>query len=428
MNISLKILFSVITLSMGVSAVNANQDKVIVFTGARILPITSPPIDNGTIILKNDKILAVGKDIAIPANARVVDATGKVIMPGIVDTHSHVGASGDTNERSKKVNPELRILDSFNPSDPKIKVALAGGITTVNVMPGSGNVIGGQTIYIKLTGDTVDDMLVPGSIGGMKFANGTNPKGEKAPNTRMATAAMAREAFYKAKAYIDKRNAAAKDPKKDPPEFDIGNQAMAEILEGKRILHFHSHRMDDIATVLRLKKEFGFRLVIQHGTESYKLADMLANTKDVYVSHILIDSHGGKHETMELRIDGAAILEKAGVKLALHSDDGVIDSRFLIRTAGLAMRGGLSRQGALEALTINGAKMLDLADSVGSLEVGKDADLAIFDGDPLSLYSKVLETWINGEKVYDFTDPKQRLFATGGYLIADRYLELEKGE
>jgi imidazolonepropionase-like amidohydrolase len=155
---------------------------------------------------------------------------------------------------------------------------------------------------------------------------------------------------------------------------------------------------------------------------------MIAGLDDVYVSHILLDSHGGKHETMGLRIDGAATLEKAGVKLALHSDDGVIDSRFLIRTAGLAMRGGLSREGALKALTINGAEMLDLADRVGSLEVGKDADLAIFDGDPLSLYSKVLETWINGEQVYSRSEPKQRLYATGGYLIADRYLTLEKSK
>jgi imidazolonepropionase-like amidohydrolase len=428
MNKSAKLLFSVVTLFSSVAALHANESQVIAFTGAQLLPITSAPIESGTIIIKDNKILALGKNIDIPANAKIIDVTGKVIMPGIVDTHSHVGAPGDTNERSKKVNPELRILDSFNPSDPKIHVALAGGITTANVMPGSGNVIGGQTIYIKLTGDTVDDMLVPGSIGGMKFANGTNPKGDKAPNTRMATAAMAREAFYKAKAYVDKKNAAAKDDKKDAPEFDIGNEAMAEILEGRRIIHFHSHRMDDIATVLRLKKEFGFRLVIQHGTESYKLADMLANTEDVYVSHILIDSHGGKHETMELRIDGAAILEKAGVKLALHSDDGVIDSRFLIRTAGLAMRGGLSREGALKSLTINGAKMLDLEDKVGSLEEGKDADLVIFDGDPLSLYSNVLETWIDGEKVYDRSNPKDRVYATGGYRIADRYIALKEAE
>ncbi|MGS2721660.1 amidohydrolase [Paraglaciecola aestuariivivens] len=428
MNKRLKLLFSFIAVFSSISPTHAEDDKIIAFTGATILPITSAPIKSGTIIIKNAKILALGTDIDIPANATVIDATGKVIMPGIVDTHSHVGASGDTNERSKKLNPELRILDSFNPSDPKIRVALAGGITTVNVMPGSGNVIGGQTIYIKLKGDTVDEMLVPGSIGGMKFANGTNPKGDKAPNTRMATAAMAREAFYQAKSYIEKKNAAEKNRKKDAPDFDLGKEAMAEVLAGKRILHFHSHRMDDIATVLRLKKEFGFRLVIQHGTESYKLAKMLANLDDVYVSHILIDSHGGKHETMELRIDGAAILEKAGVPLALHSDDGVIDSRFLIRTAGLAMRGGLSREGALKSLTINGAYMLDLADLVGSLEAGKDADLAIFDGDPLSLYSNVLETWINGEKVYDRSNPKDRLYATGGYRIADRYLELTEGE
>jgi imidazolonepropionase-like amidohydrolase len=422
----IRILLSALALVSVSGLANANQDEIIAITGARLLPITSEPIDGGTIVLKDGKIHAIGKDINIPSGATVIDATGKVIMPGIVDTHSHVGASGDTNERSKKLNPEMRLLDSFNPADPKIIVALAGGITTANVMPGSGNVVGGQTIYIKMTGDTVDEMIVDGSIGGMKFANGTNPKGDKAPTTRMATASMAREALYEAKAYLEKKQAAAKSRKIDPPEFNLGHEAMAEILEGKRILHFHSHRADDIVTVLRLKKEFGFRLVIQHGTESYKIAKMIAGMDDVYVSHILLDSHGGKHETMELVIDGAAKLEQAGVKLALHSDDGVIDSRFLIRTAGLAMRGGLSRDAALKSLTIYGAEMLDLTDRVGSLEVGKDADLAIFDGDPLSLYSNVLETWIEGEKVYDRSIPKHRLFATGGYLIADRYLALEE--
>jgi imidazolonepropionase-like amidohydrolase len=428
MNTRKKLLLGVVSLMASMSLVHANEANITAFTNADLLPITSAPIEGGTIVLKDGKIHAIGKDIAIPSGATIIDATGKVIMPGIVDTHSHLGAAGDINERSKKVNPEMRVLDSFNPADPRIKVALAGGITVANVMPGSGNVIGGQTIYIKLAGDTVEEMLIPGSIGGMKFANGTNPKGDKAPNTRMATAAMAREAFYNAKTYQEKKKADAKSRKVAPPEFDLGNEAMVEILEGKRILHFHSHRMDDIVTVLRLQKEFGFRLVIQHGTESYKLADMLAGLEDVYVSHILIDSHGGKHETMELRIDGAATLEKAGVKLALHSDDGVIDSRFLIRTAGLAMRGGLSREGALTALTINGAHMLDIADRVGSLEVGKDADLAIFDGDPLSVYSNVLETWINGEQVYNRSNPKHKLFATGGYRISDRYLALEGGE
>lgn len=424
----IKIIISTASLLLASATSHAQQYETIAITGATLMPITSPDIENGTIILKDGKIHSIGKNITIPSDATVIDASGKVIMPGIVDTHSHVGASGDTNERSKKMNPEMRLIDSFNPSDPRIKVALAGGITTANVMPGSGNVIGGQTIYIKYKGDTVDDMIIDGSIGGMKFANGTNPKGDKAPTTRMATASMARTAFYEAKAYLEKKQAAEKSRKKEPPTYDIGKEALAEILTGERILHFHSHRMDDIVTTLRLKEEFGFRLVIQHGTESYKLADMLAGVEDVYVSHIVLDSHGGKHETMELRLDGASKLEQAGVKLALHSDDGVIDSRFLIRTAGLAMRGGLSRKGALESLTINGAYMLDLQDRVGSLEVGKDADLAIFDGDPLSLYTKVLETWIEGEKVYDRSNPKHKLFATGGYRIADRYLALEEGE
>lgn len=418
-----------LSLLLVVAPVTLAKDDIVAITGAKLLPITSDPIENGTIVLKNGKIHAIGASVSIPKGARVIDASGKVIMPGIVDTHSHLGVGGDSNERSKKLNPEMRILDSFNPQDPRIKVAVAGGVTTANVMPGSGNIVGGQTIYVKLNGDTVDDMLVPGSIGGMKFANGTNPKSSsKAPTTRMATAAMARAAFYKAKAYQDKKKAAKKSSKNKAPDFDLGNEAMVEILEGKRILHHHTHRMDDITTVLRLKKEFGFRLVIQHGIESYKLADMIAGMDDVYVSHIIVDSHGGKEEAIGVRLDGAAVLEKAGVKVALHSDDGIIDSRFLIRTAGLAMRGGMSYEGALKALTINAAEMMDLQDRVGSLEKGKDADLVIFDGDPLSLYSNVLQTWIDGQLVYDRADPKQKLYATGGYRVADRYLALQGGE
>ena len=424
----LLLMLGVLTILGSSHSIFAKDHAVVAFTGPRLLPITSEPIENGTILIKDGKIAAIGTDVKIPEGAEVIDATGHTIMPGIVDTHSHVAAMGDTNERSKKINPEMRLLDSFNPSDERIKVALSGGITTANVMPGSGNVIGGQTIYIKLRGNTVDEMLIPGSVGGMKFANGTNPKGDKAPNTRMATAAMARTALYEAKEYLAKKEAAKKSRKKEAPDFDIGKEAMAQLLTGERMLHHHTHRMDDIATVLRLKKEFGFRLVIQHGTESYKLADMIAGMDDVYVSHIVIDSHGGKHEAMELMLSGAAKLEKAGVKLALHSDDWVIDSRFLLRAAGLAMRGGLSEEGALKALTINGAEMLDIADRVGSLEVGKDADLVLFDGHPLSVYSHVQQTWIDGHKVYDRSIPKHKLYATGGYRIADRYPELKGGE
>jgi imidazolonepropionase-like amidohydrolase len=398
------------------------------FTNVRILPITAAPIENGVVLFDGGKITALGPagSVDIPGDARVLDLAGHTVMPGIVDTHSHLGVQGDSNERSDPMNPQMRILDAFWSADPRIKVAVAGGVTTANVMPGSGNVMGGQTIYVKLRGATVEDMLVPGSIGGLKMANGENPKGRgarsgKAPGTRMAVAALARQRFYDAIAYGEKKAAAEDSRRVDAPETDLALEALLEVLDGRRIVHHHTHRTDDIMTVLRLQEEFGFRLVIQHGIEAWKLADELAQRGPAMVSYILVDSQGGKQEALNTSLNGAAILEQAGLEIALHSDDWIIDSRFLVRTAALAVRGGMSREGALRALTINGARMMDLEDRVGSLEVGKDADFVVFDGDPLSIYTHVQQTWIDGVRHFDRSDPEQRLYATGGYRVADRY-------
>ncbi len=406
----------------------ATAAEVTVLTGAKLIPITSEPIENGTLIIRDGRIEAIGAadTVKVPKDAEVIDLSGHVIMPGIVDTHSHLGVAGDHGESSSTTNPQLRILDSFWAADPRIKVAVAGGITTANVMPGSGNVIGGQTIYIKLHGETVEDMLVEGSIGGMKMANGENPKGRgerasKAPVTRMATAAIARQAFYDAIDYGRKKKAAADNRKIDPPDMDLGKEALLEVLDGRRTVHHHTHRSDDIMTVMRLQEEFGFRLVIQHGLESYKLAEELARRGDTQVSYAIVDSPGGKQEANDVRLDGASLLEAAGLNIALHSDDWIIDSRFLLRTAGLAVRGGMSREGALRALTINPARMLDLDDRLGSLDVGKEADLVVLDGDPFSVYTHVQSTWIDGVKRFDRNNPDDRLYATGGHAVADRY-------
>jgi imidazolonepropionase-like amidohydrolase len=396
------------------------------FINARLLPISQAPIEGGTLVVTDGRIAAIGAagEVSVPDEATVIDLEGHVVMPGIVDTHSHLGVLGDVNE-GQAVTPELRILDSFWASDPRIRVAVSGGITTANVMPGSGSVMSGQTIYIKLRGDTVEDMLVPGSVGGLKMANGENPKGRgerasKSPSTRMAIAALARQKFYDAMAYGEKKAAAEKSRKVDPPATDLGLEALLEVLDGTRVVHHHTHRSDDIMTVLRLQEEFGFRLVIQHGVESWKVAEELA-ARDIDVSYILVDSPGGKQEAYNARLEGAATLEQAGLDIALHSDDWIVDSRFLLRAAALAVRGGMSREGALEALTINPARMMDLDERIGTLEVGKDADLVVFDGDPLSIYTHVQQTWIDGVKEYDRSNPDDRLYATGGYRVADRY-------
>jgi imidazolonepropionase-like amidohydrolase len=421
------------------AAQSAHDENVLVVQGARILPITTPPIAQGVLVIKGGKIVAVGEagKVQIPAGARIQDATGKVIMPGIVDSHSHIGIDGnptvsdsqDANEGSSPVQPGLRALDAIDPADPNIRMATSGGITTANIMPGSGNVMGGQTAYVKLRGTTMEQMLIPGTLGGMKMANGTNPKGYgtrgQAPMTRMEEAALARGIFVKAQQYKDKWDAyakavAAKDKNAKEPDHDLGLDAVVQVLNGKRIVHNHTHRADDVMTVLRLSDEFHYRVVVHHGTESCEVADELAK-RHIGVSFTMIDSPGGKPETINFSISCPARLEKAGVKVAFNTDDPITNSRLLLRSAALGVRGGMSEDAALKGLTIYPAEMLDLESRVGSLEVGKDADFIVLSGAPLSVYTHVIETWIEGEKVFDRNNPADLRYATGGFGVVGRY-------
>ncbi|RMG67317.1 MAG: amidohydrolase, partial [Calditrichaeota bacterium] len=256
----------------------AQQRPALVLTGARIYPVSSPPIERGTIVIREGKIEAIGpaESVAIPEGASVVHLEGKVVIPGLVDTHSHIGiypspmvpAHADGNEMTGPVQSALRALDAVWPDDPRIRMARAGGITTANIMPGSGNVMGGQTIYVKLRGHTVEDMLIEkdGVYGGMKMANGENPKRSygsrnQAPATRMAITALQRKQFLRARQYWKKWQDYQKKRKKDrsvqPPERDLDLEQVVEILQGKRIVHFHTHRADDIMTAMRLADEFG---------------------------------------------------------------------------------------------------------------------------------------------------------------------------
>ena len=420
-------------------AQSAQDQSVLVVRGARILPITSPPIAQGVLVIQGGKIVAVGEagKVSIPAGARIQDAGGKVIMPGIVDSHSHIGIMGnptvadsqDGNEGSGPVQPGLRALDAINPADPNIRIATSGGITTANIMPGSGNVMGGQTAYVKLRGATMEQMLIPGTIGGMKMANGTNPKGYgsrgQGPMTRMEEAALARGIYQKAQQYKAKWDAyakavAAKDKTAKEPDHDLGLDAVVQVLDGKRIVHNHTHRADDVMTVLRLADEFHYRVVVHHGTESCEVADELAK-RHIGVSYTMIDSPGGKPETINVSLSCPARLEKAGVKVAFNTDDPITNSRMLLRSAALAVRGGMSEDAALKGLTIYPAEMLDLEHRVGSLEMGKDADFLVLSGAPLSVYTHVQETWIEGEKVFDRGNPVDLRYATGGFQVIGRY-------
>ncbi|MFO0807149.1 MAG: amidohydrolase family protein [Gemmataceae bacterium] len=400
------------------------QERPLAFVGGRILPVVGPTIEDGVLVVHKGKIIAVGnRSTPIPGDAIVETVSGAVIIPGLVDTHSHVGifqrptvpAHADGNESTGPVQPGLRAIDAVWPDDPGIRMAQAGGVTTANIMPGSGNVIGGATIYVKLRGTTVEAMRIADTVGGLKMANGENPKGYgrkgQAPATRMKVAALQREQFLKARDYLAKK---AKTP---PPDVDLALETLVEVLERKRTVHFHSHRADDLMTAVRLSEEFGFELVIQHGTEAYRVADELAKRK-FPVSLTLVDSPGGKHETSALIEENAAILDKAGVRIAINTDDYITESRFFLRSGALAVRGGLSEAAALRALTLNPATMMHLEKRIGSLEPGKDADFAILTGSPFSVYTQVLATYIEGAKVYDRA--KDGVYQTGGFAIADK--------
>lgn len=410
------------------------QSRPIAFINARIIPVVGQPIEQGILLVQNGKITAVGdaRTVRPAADVQTVDMAGKVIMPGLVDSHSHIG-EGSGADSSSAIQPDVRLLDGINSRAASLQRAQAGGITTVNVMPGSGHLDSGQTLYLKLRDDAtkIDDLLIYDKdgkyMGGIKFANGTNSiraGGGNFPGTRAKSAALVREQFIKAQEYRDKIKKAGPDASKLPAR-DLAMEALVEVLDGKRVVHFHTHRSDDIMTVLRLQKEFGFRLVLQHVSEGWKVADEIAKAK-VPASVILIDSPGGKLETMDIRFETPAVLDKAGALVGFHTDDYITDSRLFLRSAALAVRAGMSREKALYGLTMANAIMLDLRDRVGSLEAGKDADFIVLSGDPLSVYTHVQQTWVEGKKVFDRSDPKDYLIAVGGNGAAtDRSTQID---
>jgi imidazolonepropionase-like amidohydrolase len=417
---SLRFLTGAALFALALGPAPFGRAEPIAFENARLIPVDAPEIESGVLLIEDGKIVAVGPaaDVGIPPGARRIDASGKTIMPGLVCTHSHLGGIGGA-DGSAPIQPDVRVSDSINIRAPGFRRAVAGGLTTLNLMPGSGHLLSGQTIYVKLRdAGTIEEAAIrnpDGSIaGGLKMANGTNSmRAAPFPGTRGKSAALVREQFIKAREYQAKCERFADDPEKRPAR-DLGLECLAEALSGKRVIHHHTHRHDDIMTVLRLQREFGFRVVLHHVSEGWRVAEEIA-AAGAPCSVILVDSPGGKLEAANLIFETGGVLERAGVLTAYHTDDWITDSRVFLRMAALGVRAGMSREGALASVTLAGAKMLDLEERIGSLTPGKDADFAILSGDPFSVYTKIEQTWVEGNQVFDRADPNDRLYAVGGY-------------
>lgn len=377
----------------------------------KVYTMAGDVIETGTVLIEDGKITAVGADIEVPAGAEVIDATGKIVTPGIIDAHTHLGIGEesygwegrDYNEASNPVTPQLRAIDAINPEDEGFKDAIKGGITTVMTGPGSANVLGGENLVLKTYGQTVDEMIVVNPCG-IKGAFGENPKRfygtrglPQAPVTRMATAYLMREALVKAQNYLNKVEQAEKDGK--PVERDLVQESVARLLKKEIPLRAHAHRHDDIMTILRIAKEFDINVTLEHCTEGHKIADYIADAGVPAVVGPSLTARS-KVELKDKTFKTPWVLTQAGVKVALMTDHPVIPVQYLPICAGLAVREGLPEMEAMKAITINAAEILGVADRVGSLEAGKDADVVIFNGHPLETMSRVEKVLINGEVVH----------------------------
>lgn len=380
---------------------------MLALTNGRILTMSGQDYERGTVLVRQDKILAVGDRIAIPDGTEVIDVRGQTIMPGLIDAHCHLGIyeeiyrieGNDANETSNPLTPELRAVDGINPFDRGFQDALAGGVTCVGVCPGSANVIGGACTAVKTFGSVVDHMIVK-EITGMKVAFGENPKrvyGEqkKMPVTRMAVAAMLRQKLAQARAYLQKKAGAAGTP----VEVDYGLEQLALVLQQEIPLRAHAHRADDIMTALRLAKEFQVPLVIEHCTEGHLIVDELRAAGVPAVVGPSLTSRA-KVELKERTFKTPSLLSQAGVKVAICTDHPEVPVQYLSLCAALAVREGMEEREALKAITVHAAEILGIEHRVGSLAPGKDADLIVVDGSILEVKSRVKMVLVNGKEAW----------------------------
>ena len=396
----------------------------LVIRNVNLMTAAGPMIRNGMIAIVDGKIVAVGQTVTVPTGATVIDGAGKYVTPGIIDTHSHLGVypapgtqgNSDGNEATNPVTPYVWAEHSVWPQDPQFPRNLAGGVTTLQVLPGSANLIGGRSVVLKVVPSrTVQGMKFPGAKYGLKMACGENPKRvyqNRGPSTRMGNVAGYRTAWINAEAYRRRWDKWNKDHKGDPPARDLGNETLAEVLRGNILVHNHCYRADEMAQMIDIAKEFGYKIrAFHHGVEAYKIADILA--RDSIGTSLWADWGEFKMEALDGIKANIALNSIAGGKVAVHSDDPSGSQR-LNQEAAKAMAAGIAagipitEDMAIKWITINPAWQLGLDDKIGSLEAGKNGDIILWSGDPFSVYSRPEKVWIDGAMMYDRLDPKEQ--------------------
>jgi imidazolonepropionase-like amidohydrolase len=399
---------------------------MIAITNGKVITITQGTLESGTVLVEDGRIVAVGEEVEIPEGAEVYDASGKVVMPGLIDAHCHVGLfpegigwdHSDGNEMTDPITPHLRALDAVHPEDQAFKELVAAGVTTVLTGPGSGNLIGGQWVCLKTVPKPSVEQMVLLEPAGMKMALGENPKrvyGEqkKAPSTRMGNAATLRTALVDAQNYLEKwrryevdladyrakveaGDEDEEEPK--PPERDLKLEALGKVLRREMKARVHAHRADDMLTAIRIAEEFDLDLTLEHATEGYKIAGVLAE-KGIPVTAGPILFSREKYELKDMTPKNPGVMSKAGVKVAIQTDE-MSAVKYLTINAALAVREGMTEEEALKAITINPAEIIGVADRVGSLEVGKDADLVVFSGHPFDYRTVAELVLVDGQVAY----------------------------
>jgi imidazolonepropionase-like amidohydrolase len=399
---------------------------MIAITNGKVMTITQGTLEPGTVLVEGGRIVAVGQEVVVPEDAEVYDASGKVVMPGLIDAHCHAGLfpdgigreHSDGNELTDPITPHLRALDAVHPEDKAFKELVSAGVTTILTGPGSGNLIGGQWICVKTAPKPSVEQMILLEPAGMKMALGENPKrvyGEqkKIPSTRMGNAASLRGALVDAQNYLEKwdryradlakyqAQVEAGDEDADAPklpERDLKMEALGKVLRREMKARIHAHRADDMLTAIRIAEEFNLDLTLEHATEGYKIADILA-AKEIPVTAGPILFSRTKYELREMTPKNPGLMAQAGVQVAIQTDE-MSAVKYLSINAALATREGMPEEEALKAITINAAEVIGVADRVGSLEVGKDADIVVFSGHPFDYRTVAELVLVDGQPAY----------------------------